>query len=89
MNEAFVSFWIGPPAVALASLPGSPTATGVVTVVPPAVLAALFVQLFTTGVTDRSTADQQAHLAATMIDAWTRTVHIVNTPPGPPAVPLT
>ena len=89
MNGAFVGFWKGPPAVALASPPGPPNVTGIVTVAPLVVLAALFVQLFTTGVTDRLTADQQAEALATILDAWTRTVLVENAPPGPPAVPLT
>jgi hypothetical protein len=87
MNAAFVSFWMGPPVV-LEPVAGPSNVTGVVTMAPPAVLAGAFIDLFTRGVKDDLSAGQQAGSLATVLDAWTRTVLVVNTPPGSPAVPL-
>lgn len=89
MDLAFVAFWMAPPiAFAAPPPPAPPTMAGVVTVAPPGVLSAALIALFTSGVADKKTAAQQADAIATLLDTWTKTVMVVNTPITPPGPPL-
>lgn len=88
MDAAFVAFWLGPP-VAFAIPPtGPPTVTGVVSVAPPGVLAGALSALFLAGVAQQASAAQQARALSAALDAWTRTVLVINTPVTPPGPPL-
>jgi hypothetical protein len=91
LDGAFVAFWLAPP-VAFAIPPtGPPTMTGIVSVAPPGVLATALGALFLAGVAQQASAAQQARALATVLDAWTRTVLVINTPvipPGPPLPPV-
>jgi hypothetical protein len=82
LDKAFVEFWLEPP-VTLADDP--PTVNGVVTAAPPGVLGPALAAVFATGIAQRRSAAAQAGALAAALDAWTRTVVVVNTPPGPSA----
>jgi hypothetical protein len=88
-DAAFVSFWLGPPvAFVTPPPPAAPAVVGVVTAAPPGVLSpGLSAVLGTAGAKD-ATAAQQATSIAAVLDRWTRTVLVLNTPPGPPAPPV-
>jgi hypothetical protein len=93
MDDAFVAFWMKPVPM-LFAFAGPPVIGGVVTVAPPGVLSLGLTALFLAGAAGGPTAAQQAQAMATILDAWTRTVTVVNTPitpPGPatPPIPLT
>ena len=89
MDVAFVAFWLTPPvAFAAPPPPAPPTMAGVVTLAPPGVLTASLIALFTSGAADQKTAAQQADAIATLLDSWTKTVMVVNTPITPPGPPL-
>lgn len=89
MDLAFVAFWLTPPvAFAAPPPPAPPTMAGVVTLAPPGVLTAALIGLFTSGAADKKTAAQQADAIATLLDSWTKTVMVVNTPITPPGPPL-
>lgn len=88
MDGAFVAFWLAPP-VAFAIPPtGPPTMTGIVSLAPPGVLSGPLGALFLAGVAQQASAAQQAQALATTLDAWTRTVLVINTPLTPPGPPL-
>lgn len=89
VDAAFVSFWLSPPVAFVAPPPPAiPAAVGMVTVAPPGVLSpGLAGVLGAPGAKD-ATAAQQASSIATVLDGWTRTVLVVNTPPGPSAPPV-
>jgi hypothetical protein len=88
MDRAFVAFWLAPP-VAFAIPPtGPPTMTGVVSAAPPGVLTGALSALFLAGVAQQAGAAQQAQALAAALDAWTRTVLVINTPVTPPGPPL-
>jgi hypothetical protein len=88
MDAAFVAFWLTPP-VAFAVPPlGPPTMAGVVSAAPPGVLTGVLSALFLAGVAQQASAAQQAQALAAALDAWTRTVLVVNTPVVPPGPPL-
>jgi hypothetical protein len=87
LDSAFVAFWLAPP-VAFATPPtGPPTIAGLVTVAPPGILAPGLTALFTSGVAQKASAGDQADALAALLDAWTRTVFVVNTPVTPPGSP--
>jgi hypothetical protein len=91
MDAAFVAFWFAPPVAFAFPVTGTPSIAGVVTVAPPGVLAPALTALFLSGAASGQTATQQAQALATVLDTWTRTVLVVNTPvtpPGPPAPPV-
>ena len=92
LDAAFVAFWLAPPVVfASPPPPAPPTLAGVVSVAPPGVLAGLLAAAFAAGGAPGTTAGQQAEAIATALDAWTKTVLVINTPvtpPGPPAPPV-
>ncbi len=92
MDKAFVAFWMKPVPMAFAfPITGTPTIAGVVTVAPPGVLSLGLTSLFLAGAAGGPTASQQAQAMATILDSWTRTVTVVNTPvtpPGPPTPPI-
>ena len=93
MDEAFVAFWMKPVPM-LFAFAGPPVIGGVVAVAPPGVLSLGLTALFLAGAAGGPTAAQQAQAMATILDTWTRTVTVVNTPitpPGPatPPIPLT
>ena len=93
MDTAFVAFWMKPVPM-LFAFAGPPVIGGVVTVAPPGVLSLGLTALFLAGAAGGPTAEQQAQAMATILDTWTRTVTVVNTPitpPGPatPPIPLT
>lgn len=81
LDTAFVAFWTG---VAFAA----PGIAGVVSVVPPGVLSGTLTAAFNAGASASATADSQASLIATALDAWTHTVTVINTPVSPPGPPL-
>lgn len=85
MDLAFVAFWMTPP-MAFAATP--PTMAGVVSLAPPGILLASLIALFTSGAADKKTAAQQADAMATLLDSWTKTVMVLNTPVTPPGPPL-
>ena len=88
LDGAFVAFWLTPP---VAFAPAAPTMSGVVSLAPPGVLAPLLSAAFLAGVAPGITAAQQAQAIAAILDTWTRTVMVINTPitpPGPPAPPV-
>jgi hypothetical protein len=90
MDTAFVAFWLTPPVAFVFPVTGTATIAGVVTVAAPGVLAPALTSLFVAGAAGGPTAAQQAQAMATILDSWTRTVLVVNTPitpPGPPAPP--
>jgi hypothetical protein len=91
IDKAFVNFWFEPPVV-FASPPG-PVIAGLVSLAPPGVLLAPLSAIFAAGGAPAVTAAEQADAIAGALDAWTKTVMVINTPvtpPGPanPAVPL-
>ena len=89
MDVAFVAFWMTPPvAFAVPAPPAPATMAGVVSVTPPGVLAASLAGVFAAGVAPAITAAQQAQAIASVLDSWTRTVMVVNTPVTPPGPPL-
>jgi hypothetical protein len=93
MDDAFVAFWMKPVPM-LFAFAGPPVIGGVVTVAPPGVLSLGLTALFLAGAAGGPTAAQQAQAMATVLDTWTRTITVVNTPitpPGPatPPIPLT
>jgi hypothetical protein len=92
LDAAFVAFWLAPPvAFANPPPPTPPAIAGVVSVAPPGVLAGLLAAAFAAGGAPGVTAGQQAEAIATALDAWTKTVMVINTPvtpPGPPAPPV-
>jgi hypothetical protein len=83
IDAAFVAFWMTPQIFF-----ASPVVTGVVSLAPPGVLISQFIDLFASGVKDRGAAEQQGAGMASIPDTLTHTVLVVNTPPGPPPVPL-
>ncbi|MGW0591310.1 hypothetical protein [Streptosporangium sp. NPDC002607] len=83
LDAAFVAFWSRPP-VGFA-FPGPPAVAGVVTVAPAGVLGSALAGALAAGVAARRTAAAQAQALVGAIDGWTRTVTVVNTPPGPSA----
>ena len=90
MDTALVAFWTAMPF----AFAGPPVIGGVVSLAPPLVLGPALTALFLAGAAGGPTAAQQAQGLATILDAWTRTVTVVNTPitpPGPatPPIPLT
>ncbi len=91
IDDAFVAFWLTEP-VAFAIPPtGPPTMIGVVSLAPPGVLAPGLIALLIAGVVSSPSAAEQAQAMATILDTWTRTVMVVNTPvtpPGPSAPPV-
>lgn len=89
MDLAFVAFWLTPPiAFVTPPPPASPTMAGVVTLAPPGVLTGLLIGMFTTGMLQKKSAADQADALATLLDTWTKTVMVVNTPVTPPGPPL-
>lgn len=89
MDVAFVAFWMTPPVIFAAPAPPAPaTMAGVVSVAAPGVLTAGLAGAFAAGVVPGVTAPQQAQAIATVLDAWTRTVMVINTPITPPGPPL-
>jgi hypothetical protein len=92
VDAAFVGFWLTPPvAFVTPPPPAAPAVVGAVTVAPPGVLSPGLADILAgPGANDTTTA-QQATSIATLLDGWTRTVLVVNTPPGPtaPPTPLT
>jgi hypothetical protein len=89
LDTAFVAFWLSPPVQFLP--PGPPVVTGLVTLAPPSVLTPLLSALLGAGVTSRASAGSQANSLASVLDGWTRTVIVTNTPVTgtPVTVPLT
>ncbi|TAK02329.1 MAG: hypothetical protein EPO39_13480 [Candidatus Manganitrophaceae bacterium] len=88
MDLAFVAFWMTPPVAFAPPPPAPPTMAGVVSLAPPGVLTASLISLFTSGTADKKTAAQQADSIATLLDSWTKTVMVINTPVTPPGPPL-
>lgn len=89
MDLAFVAFWMTPPiAFAAPPPPAPPTMAGVVALASPGVLSVSLIALLTSGMADKKTAAQQADAIATLLDTWTKTVMVVNTPVTPPGPPL-
>jgi hypothetical protein len=88
MDAAFVAFWLVPPVAFAVPPTGPPTMTGVVSAAPPGVLTAPLSARFLIGVAQQASAAQQAQALAAALDAWTRTVLVVNTPVVPPGPPL-
>jgi len=92
MDDAFVAFWMKPLPMKFAfPTTGVPTIGGLVAVAPPGVLSLGLTSLFLAGAAGGPTAAQQAQAMATILDTWTRTVTVVNTPitpPGPPTPPI-
>ena len=82
LDAAFVAFWLTPP-VAFAA----PPIAGVVTTALPGQMQSLFTALFQNGVASQASAASQASSLASVLDTWTRTVVVTNTPP-PPATPV-
>ena len=77
------------PPVAFALPPtGPPTMTGVVSAAPPGVLTGALGARFLAGVAQQASAAQQAQALAAVLDGWTRTVLVINTPVTPPGPPL-
>lgn len=92
MDVAFVAFWLVPPvAFAAPPPPAPPTMAGVVSVAPPGVLTGLLSAMFAAGAVQEKSAADQADALAMILDAWTRSVMVINTPitpPGPPLPPI-
>jgi hypothetical protein len=88
MDAAFGAFWLTPPVAFAIPRTGPPTMTGVVSAAPPGVLTGALSALFLTGVAQPASAAQQAQTLAAALDAWTRTVLVINTPVTPPGPPL-
>jgi hypothetical protein len=76
LDEAFTGFW---PPVGFASA----GVAGVVTLAPPGVLGTALAATFAAAVASGGTARAQAGAVAGVLHSWTRTVVVVNTPPGP------
>jgi hypothetical protein len=93
LDTAFVAFWLTPPVAFVAPPLPPPAIAGVVTLAPPGVLSGGLTGPLTSGTGEGTTAAGQAQLLAAVLDTWTRTVMVLNTPitpPGPPVtVPLT
>ncbi len=88
LDGAFVAFWMSPP---VAFAPAAPTTAGVVSLAPPGVLAPLLSAAFLAGIAPGITAARQAQAIAAILDTWTKTIMVINTPitpPGPPAPPV-
>jgi hypothetical protein len=83
LDAAFVAFWSAPPVTF--AFPGPPAVSGVVTLAPPGVLGAALGARLAAGTATAATAAAQARALAAVLDGWTRTVVVVNTPPGPSA----
>ena len=88
MDGAFVAFWLAPPVAFAIPATGPPAMTGIVSLAPPGVLASALSALFLAGVAQQASAAQQAQALAAALDAWTRTVLVINTPVTPPGPPL-
>jgi len=89
VDVAFVAFWMTPPVAFAAPPPPAPaTMAGVVSVAVPGVLTTGLAGAFAAGAAPGVTVAQQAQAIATMLDAWTRKVVVVNTPITPPGPPL-
>jgi hypothetical protein len=91
MVSAFSAFW---PPVKFVSPPGAPPAVGVAVGPLPAALTAALTGFFTAGNPPsgpRPSGDSQATSLASVLDTWTRTVLVTNTPAtGTPSIaPLT
>jgi hypothetical protein len=78
LDVAFTGFW---PPVGFAS----PGVAGVVTLAPPGVVGTALAATFAAGAASGGTARAQARAVADVLHGWTRTVVVVNTPPGPSA----
>jgi hypothetical protein len=92
VEAAFVGFWLSPPvAFVTPPPPAAPAVVGAVTVAPPGVLFPGLADILAAAGANDATAAQQATSIATLLDGWTRTILVVNTPPGPtaPPAPLT
>jgi hypothetical protein len=89
VDAAFVAFWLGPPVAFVGPPPpAAPTVVGVVTVAPPGVLSSGLAGVLGAAGAMEATAAQQARSIAAVLDGWTRTVLVLNTPPGPTAPPV-
>jgi hypothetical protein len=89
VDAAFVGFWLSPPVAFVAPPPPVvPSVVGTVTVAPPGVLSPGLAGLLSAPGAMDATAAQQASSIATVLHGWTRTVLVVNTPPGPSAPPV-
>jgi hypothetical protein len=91
MDAAFVAFWLAPPVAFAIPRTGPPSMTGIVSLAPAGVLEGALSALFLAGVAQQASAAQQARALAAALDAWTRTVLVINTPvtpPGPPLLPV-
>jgi hypothetical protein len=89
MVVAFVAFWMTPlVAFAVPAPPAPATMAGVVSVTPPGVLTTSLAGVLAAGAAPTITSAQQAQAVATVLDTWTRTVMVINTPITPPGPPL-
>jgi hypothetical protein len=88
LDAAFVKFWLTPPVAFVIPIP-PPVVAGVVTIAPPGVLSAGLAGPLAAGANLGVTAAQQAQLLAAVLDTWTRTVIVTNTPVTPPGPPVT
>lgn len=91
MDLGFVAFWMAPPIAFSAPVPPAATLLGVVSLAPPGILSVSLIALFVSGMADSKPSAQQADAIATLLDTWTKTVMVINTPitpPGPPLPPM-
>jgi hypothetical protein len=88
LDTAFVKFWLTPPVAFVVPVP-PPTIAGVVTLATPGVLSTGLAGPLAAGASQGTTAAQQAQLLAAVLDTWTRTVIVTNTPVTPPGPPVT
>jgi hypothetical protein len=88
IDAALVAFWLVPPLAFAIPPTGPPTMTGIVSAAPMGVLPGALGALFLAGVAQQASAAQQAQALARALDAWTRTVMVINTPVSPPGPPL-
>lgn len=88
LDAAFVGFWLAPPVQFVVPVP-PPVIAGVVSLATPGVLSAGLAGPLGSATDETATAVRQAQLLSTVLDGWTRTVMVLNTPVTPPGPPVT
>jgi len=88
LDAAFLKFWATPIPFLVPPPPAPPTMTGVVTPPVPATLAAMMSAGLAAGLAPGVPTSSQGIAIAAALDAWTKSVKVVNTPVTPPGPPL-
>jgi hypothetical protein len=88
LDAAFLKFWATPIPFVAPPPPAPPSMAGVVTPPVPATLATLMAAVLPAGLAPGASPSSQANAVSAALDAWTKSVTVVNTPVTPPGPPL-